>query len=101
MQCWLNYHHSNEVLDWHNHAWDYHGYICIDPKKTRTVFREYEIVNQIGNIYIGPGNREHKVVVDEDYSSPRITLGFDIMVNNDNEFFKLINPHDMFSLIPI
>ena len=101
MQCWLNYHHSNEVLDWHTHDWDYHGYISIDPKETRTVFREYEIVNQVGNIYIGPGDREHKVVVDKDYSTPRITLGFDVMVKDEDESFRLVNPHDMFSLIPI
>ena len=101
IQCWLNYHHSDQVLDWHTHNWDYHGYISIDPKKTRTIFRDYEIVNQVGNIYIGPGNREHKVVVDVIYSTPRITLGFDIMIKNEDKNFKLVNPHNMFSLIPI
>tara|TARA_B100000035_G_C20935384_1_gene525009 strand:+ start:56 stop:577 length:522 start_codon:yes stop_codon:yes gene_type:complete len=83
MQCWLNYHKSDEVLDWHNHLWDYHGYISIDPKNTRTIFRNYEIANEIGNIYLGPGNREHKVVVDSEYNSPRVTLGFDILLEPD------------------
>jgi hypothetical protein len=109
MQCWLNCHHPSEVdenghvipLDWHTHEWDYHGYIAIDPKGTRTVFHEYEVVNQVGNIYIGPGYREHHVVVDKEYSTPRITLGFDIMVQDDDDEFRLVDPHDMFSLMPI
>ena len=94
MQCWINYHYPNQVLKWHNHEWDYHGYISIDPKETRTVFSDYEIKNEIGNIYIGPGDREHKVVVDENFNSPRITLGFDISLESED-----IN--DTISLIPI
>ena len=27
MQSWLNYHDHDQVLGWHNHDWDYHGYI--------------------------------------------------------------------------
>ena len=97
MQSWLNYHYPNEVLDWHNHHWDYHGYICIDPKKTRTIFENYEVTNEVGNIYIGPGYRKHKVIVDEEYDNPRITLGFDVKVSKTgNE-----QPNDMLSLIPI
>jgi hypothetical protein len=94
MQSWLNFHKSNEVLDWHNHEWPFHGYISIDPKSTTTVFKEYEVKNEIGNIYIGPGNILHKVRVDEEYSSPRITIGFDV-----TDEAKLNN--NMFSLIPI
>ena len=94
MQCWLNYHTPDKVLDWHDHEWNYHGYICIDPKNTKTVFEDYEIQNEIGNIYIGPGYRPHKVVVQDDYPGPRITLGFDICV-------ECQNPQHMFSLIPI
>jgi hypothetical protein len=77
-QSWLNYHKQNEVLDWHNHHWPLHGYISIDPKITRTEFQGYEIINKPGNIYIGPGGRMHRVVVDEPYDGNRITLGFDI-----------------------
>jgi hypothetical protein len=98
MQCWLNYHYPNEVLNWHNHHWDYHGYICIDPKNTRTVFKDYQIKNEVGNIYIGPGNREHIVVVDENYVSPRITLGFDVQVYEDGRDFV---PNNSLSLIPL
>ena len=94
MQCWINYHMQDEVLDWHNHDWDYHGYICIDPKETRTSFWDYTIVNEVGNIYIGPGHRQHKVCVNEDFDSPRITLGFDITT-------VMEPPTPILSLIPI
>ena len=44
----------------------------------------------MGNIYLGRGHNEHKVVVNEQYEGYRITLGFDISVTpiekgmNDN-----------------
>lgn len=94
MQSWLNYHMPDEVLDWHGHNWSHHGYISIDPKKTKTVFEEYEINNEIGNIYIGPGARLHKVEVLETFSSPRITIGFDI-TDEPNI------PNEQFSLVPV
>lgn len=95
VQSWLNFHQENEVLDWHNHFWDYHGYISIDPKNSETEFRNYTIKNIPGNIYIGPGNREHRVVVKRSYSDgPRITLGFDIKDNPSNIYNQM-------SLIPI
>ena len=53
----------------------------IDPKNTRTVFEGYDIKNEVGNIYIGPGYRKHKVEVDEHFDQPRITLGYDIETN--------------------
>ena len=80
MQCWLNYHKCDEVLNWHNHRFDYHGYISIDPKDTKTVFENWEVKNEIGNIYLGRGNNMHKVVVNTPYEGYRITLGFDISV---------------------
>jgi hypothetical protein len=78
-QSWLNFHNSNEVLDWHTHYWPYHGYISIDPKNTITEFEKYSIKNEIGNIYIGPGLRLHKVNVLENFQDKRITLGFDVL----------------------
>ena len=95
MQSWLNYHLPNQVLPWHDHHWDYHGYISIDPKGTKTVFEGYEINNEVGNIYIGPGYRKHKVVVEQYYNEPRITIGFDVCLKPDNE------PNDLLSLMPI
>ena len=94
MQSWLNFHMSNEVLGWHNHEWSHHGYISIDPKKTKTVFKEYEIINEVGNIYLGPAKREHKVEILEDFDTPRISLGFDI-----HETAEL--PKEQCSLVPI
>lgn len=83
MQSWINYHKLNEVLDWHNHEWLFHGYVSIDPKNTRTIFENgTEIKNEIGNIYIGPCNLKHKVVVDKPYEGNRITLGFDVINKN-------------------
>lgn len=99
-QSWINYHKPNEVLDWHNHTWPFHGYISIDPKQTKTVFEGddpsngYEILNELGNIYIGPGYRFHKVEVLEPFDTPRITLGFDIETRPGLSY-------EQFSLLPL
>tara|TARA_B110000503_G_C7098344_1_gene392658 strand:- start:527 stop:1060 length:534 start_codon:yes stop_codon:yes gene_type:complete len=94
MQAWLNYHMPDEVLKEHAHDWKYNGYISIDPKNTKTVFAGYKIINEVGNIYIGPGHSLHKVEVVEDYDTPRLTIGFDV---HDEEGM----PYDQFSMIPI
>tara|TARA_R110002124_G_C8704758_1_gene494303 strand:+ start:146 stop:670 length:525 start_codon:yes stop_codon:yes gene_type:complete len=84
VQCWLNYHSDKQVLDWHDHKWLFHGYISIDPKDTKTIFENgFEVKNKPGNIYIGPCNVKHKVVVEKPYSGYRITLGFDV-INEPN-----------------
>lgn len=77
-QAWINYHTQDQVLDWHHHDLDYHGYISIDPKNTKTIFENYEIENKIGQIYFGPGNRLHKVQVLEPFDGVRTTIGYDI-----------------------
>lgn len=82
-QSWINFHKPKEVLNWHTHTWQWHGYFSIDPKNTKTIFEDYEISNEIGNVYIGPGFRRHKVEVLEFYETPRITLGFDITTRPD------------------
>ena len=84
-----------EVLQRHTHEWPYHGYISIRPNNTTTVFDNFEIKNEVGNIYIGPGNLYHSVRVDKSFKEPRITLGFDIKTK-DVEVKK-----DMVSLIPV
>jgi hypothetical protein len=84
MSGWLNFHKSNEVLDWHNHLGSVcHGYISIDPKNTKTMFntgnfKKYEIQNEAGLLYLGPSGINHKVEVLEDFEGHRITLGFDV-----------------------
>ncbi len=87
MQCWINYHMADEVLDWHGHDNHIcHGYLSVEPHKTKTIFREYEIDNKVGQLYIGRCELdgiqlEHKVVVLEEYHTPRVTIAFD--VNDD------------------
>ena len=80
MESWINIHRTRQVLDWHTHHWPIHGYISIDPKNTITEFEGYNIVNNIGQIYIGPGLRLHRVVADEntEFSTTSITVGFDL-----------------------
>ena len=77
-QAWVNIHTENNVLDWHNHAWNYHGYISIDPKDTTTEFKDYIITNKVGQIYFGPGGRLHRVNVITPYAGDRITIGYDV-----------------------
>ena len=84
IESWMNYHKQDEVLDWHDHLFDFHGYISIDPKDSTTEFEKYSIKNKPGNIYIGPGNRKHMVVVDTPYTDTRITLGFDLLIKPDS-----------------
>jgi hypothetical protein len=78
MQAWVNLHTEDQVLDWHNHYWPYHGYISIDPKDTETEFDLYTIQNKIGQIYFGPGDRLHRVKVISPYQGKRITIGYDV-----------------------
>lgn len=79
MQSWANYQYENDVLDWHAHFnWTCHGYISIDPQETTTIFEGFEIDNEVGNIYIGPTNVQHKVYVRKPYDKHRITCGYDI-----------------------
>ena len=79
MQSWANYHYENDLLDWHAHfGWECHGYISIDPKNSTTMFDGFEINNEVGNIYIGPSNVQHKVYSNGQYDGHRITCGFDI-----------------------
>ena len=106
-QCWMNFHKSNEVLNWHNHTFPYHGYISIDPHNTTTLFKDhddpttvenaplfYEIENKPGQLYFGPGWRPHKVQVNEEFDRPRLTLGFDISFDADT-------PSSQFSMHPL
>ena len=96
VQSWLNFHAAeSEVLDWHNHEWPYHGYISINPCNTTTKFEGYKIENSIGKIYIGPGDRKPKVVVNDDFESTRITLGFDV-TDQPKE-----SPSGLWSLMPL
>jgi hypothetical protein len=102
IQSWLNYHKSDEVLDWHDHDFEYHGYISIEPKKTNTVFEKYTIENKVGQIYFAPGHRKHKVEVLEPFDGERITLGFDIITIPEYKYVKYVErPWKNMSFIPL
>lgn len=98
MSGWLNFHKDAEVLDWHNHKRSIcHGYISIDPKNTITEFEDYKINNQSGQLYLGPSERMHRVVVLEPYIDYRITIGFDV---SDKQNEDHINSN-FYSFIPV
>lgn len=100
IQCWLNYHKGNQSeisLSEHGHPWDYHGYICIEPQDTTTIFHKgYEIKNKVGQIYIGKGNGQnnenpdltHYVKINKPYNGNRITLGFDLATTPNINLYK-------------
>jgi hypothetical protein len=91
-QSWINVHEEDEVLNWHSHFDSIaHGYISINPEKTKTVFLEYEINNKIGQIYIGKSDKKHKVVVLDGFKKKRITIAFDVV---DLKTFKKIKKRD-------
>lgn len=92
LQSWLNYHKDTDVLNWHNHFWKWHGYICIEPKKTNTVFENWTVENTPGLVYFGHGYVNHKVDVLEKYEGYRITLGYDVTdeINHNNDVVGLI-----------
>ena len=79
-KIWCNFHDNNAFEHSHNHWWPYHGYISIRPHNTTTCFEQpqYEIKNEVENIYIRGFNR-HFVRVDEgEFDTPRITIGFNV-----------------------
>ena len=102
-EAWINYHRPDEVLDWHHHDFEYHGYIAIDPKNTRTVFEKYAIDNKPGQIYFGPGNRLHKVEVLEPYEGFRTTIGFDVHILPEHPMIRdyVERPFVNMSLMPL
>ena len=90
LQAWINFQTMDAVLDWHSHTgYDYHGYICIDPKDTITEFESYAIENKTGLIYIGPCQEKHRVVTKKPFEGVRITIGFDIIRPSDMRISNL------------
>jgi len=83
-QSWLNFHSSNEVLDWHKHHHScFHGYISIDPKDTETEFENYKIKNEVGKVYIGSSGLKHRVNLLKPYEGKRITIAFDVFTEKE------------------
>lgn len=103
LQSWLNYHNVDEVLDWHVHVgYSAHGYVSINPMKTKTIFEHYEIENEIGKLYIGEPYMRHKVEVIENFNRPRITIAFDVLTqDNLNKSREEVGNKINLSQIPI
>lgn len=88
LQSWMNFHSQDKVLKRHTHENTIcNGYLAVDPKESETVFDDYTIKNQAGQLYIGPNNVFHYVKVLQPYTGPRITLGFDVL---DLENYKIM-----------
>lgn len=102
-QAWLNYHTYDQLLDWHDHNFEYHGYISIDPKSTKTVFEGYEIINKTGQMYFGPGNRKHAVQAIEPFDGVRTTIGFDVHTIPNSPYVKkyIERPFGNLSMMPL
>lgn len=103
MQSWANIHRGNERLLDHQHQWPIHGYISLDPGDSETVFLDapggtelYRIHNRPGTVYIGPGERYHRVEYLTAHTSPRITLGWDLeyreRIIDETSFFPIVLP---------
>lgn len=101
INSWMNYHKYENIksLDYHNHFSMFHGYISVDPKNTQTLFpnQNYDIVNRPGQVYMGIGGDgyEHAVQSLVPYEGNRITIAFDLILNendnySDNVFIPLI-----------
>jgi hypothetical protein len=89
LQTWMNIHKETEVLKSHSHDYPIHGYISLTNHNTDTVFTDghdgkeiYRIENKPLQLYLGPGYRHHHIEVRESYSDERITLGFDIQLDD-------------------
>jgi len=98
MQAWLNYHDHDQVLDWHNHSAPYHGYISIEPQDTTTEFEDWQIKNEVGNIYFGKGNVRHRVVNNSYYTGKRITIGYDVIPESA---FEHARPTKQYGAMPL
>jgi len=85
LQSWLNFHNMDEVLDWHVHIeCSAHGYVSINPMKTKTVFETFEVENEIGKLYIGEPFMQHRVEISEPFlNRPRITVAFDVLTEDN------------------
>ena len=59
------------------------------------MFEDYEVKNEVGNIYIGKGFKKHYVKVEEKFDTPRITIGFDVKDINTKVYKEMV------SFIPI
>lgn len=99
IQAWLNHHTGNQTLDWHQHTFPLHGYVCIDPKNSVTEFEDWKVENEVGTIYLGPGHVKHRVLLNDKYEGTRLTIGYDIVTEESLQGDT--NPSMNFGVIPL
>lgn len=91
-QCWVNTHPKDGLLHKHFHQYPIHWYLSIYPQNTETVFYDgddelYRIKNEIGKLYIGPGDRMHEVVPTGEFDHmPRVTIAGNVMRSSDTKY---------------
>ena len=105
-QCWVNTHPKDGLLQKHFHQYPIHWYLSIYPQTTATVFYEgdmddgpeiYRINNEVGKLYIGPGDRTHEVVPTGEFDRmPRITIAGNVLRSSDTQY-----QCKTFSFVPI
>lgn len=88
LKAWINFNDTNSVLGWHTHDSLFHGYVSVTPHDTITQFDGFNVTNEVGKIYVGPGGLRHRVLVAKKYDSKRITIAFDV----NDDFNALSNP---------
>jgi hypothetical protein len=87
-QCWLNFYHKGEFIDWHGHwpeKYDtWHGFYCVDVEpdsKTTYRFSDQEVDIQSKNnlLVISPSAGDEHRSSEWNFDRPRITIAFDII----------------------
>ena len=101
-KSWVNFHSSEkELLKLHSHVSQFHGYACVDPLDSLTIFKNpivdevlLQINNKPGLIYIGKSvnNSFHYVKMNSIMERPRITIAFDVDIVNNNTSRNLTIP---------
>lgn len=89
IQCWLNFYHKGEFIDWHKH-WpeqfnSWHGFYCLDvePNSSTTYKLPNDVIVDVkseNNLFvIGPSDGDYHRSSEWNLDKPRITIAFDIV----------------------
>ena len=97
MQCWYNIFYDGKYRDWHIHGQErdlaWHGFFCVDTHDSKTAYRlndgqVLDITSQDNLMVMGLNHNQHRTYPKQDITSPRITIGFDIV----SETLLMANP---------
>lgn len=101
IQCWLNFHKKDEMIEWHKH-WPegkgvWHGYFCVDAEPSITSYElpsgnRYDVNNRNNHIIIGLSEGDRHRTWPWPYEDrTRITIAFDIVPQEsiiDNKYLN-------------